>query len=151
MRIKWVVWACFLVVGIAASIVPSVSAQDTSTPEEQAQWVTITHKLENNPLDDSMDALGHAVVVQGTRVQLTEQNFRLLNCLYECKDGVCRAEVLVRYGLEESYFDEKDEHQKGRLTMAIHRLREKIEHNPERPRFVRKEAGGYRLYRDPDK
>jgi hypothetical protein len=64
MRIKWVVWACFLVVGIAASIVPSVSAQDTSTPEEQAQWVTITHKLENNPLDDSMDKQGTAALNQ---------------------------------------------------------------------------------------
>jgi hypothetical protein len=38
MRIKWVAWACFLVLGIAVPIVPSASAQDTSTPEERAQW-----------------------------------------------------------------------------------------------------------------
>jgi hypothetical protein len=64
MRIKWVAWACFLVVGIAVPIVPSASAQDTSTPEERAQWVAITHKLESNPLDDSMDKQGTAALNQ---------------------------------------------------------------------------------------
>jgi hypothetical protein len=64
MRIKWVAWACFLVVGIAASIVPSVPAKDTSTPEERAQWVAITHKLESNPLDDSMDKEGAVALKQ---------------------------------------------------------------------------------------
>lgn len=64
MRIKWAAWACFLVVGIAASIVPNVSAQDTSTPDERAQWVAITHKLESDPLDDSMDKQGEAALKQ---------------------------------------------------------------------------------------
>jgi hypothetical protein len=64
MRIKWVALACFFVVGIAASIAPNVSAQDTSTPEERAQWVAITHKLESDPLDDSMDKQGEVALKQ---------------------------------------------------------------------------------------
>ena len=30
-------------------------AQETSTPEERAQWVEITHKLESNPLDENVN------------------------------------------------------------------------------------------------
>ncbi|HEY3768914.1 MAG TPA: hypothetical protein VGN44_09585 [Candidatus Angelobacter sp.] len=64
MRIKRGAWACFLAVGIAVPIVPSLSAQDTSTSEERAQWVAITHKLESNPLDDSMDKQGEVALNQ---------------------------------------------------------------------------------------
>ena len=35
-------------------------AQNTSTPEERAHWVEITHKLESAPLDDSVNRQGEA-------------------------------------------------------------------------------------------
>ena len=38
------------------------SAQDTSTPTERAQWVETTHKLESNPLDDSVNKQGEAAL-----------------------------------------------------------------------------------------
>jgi hypothetical protein len=41
-------------------MVQHVSAQDTSAPEERAQWVEVTHKLENSPLDDSVNKQGEA-------------------------------------------------------------------------------------------
>ena len=36
------------------------AAQDTSTPEERAHWVDITHKLESAPLEDSVNKQGEA-------------------------------------------------------------------------------------------
>ena len=38
------------------------SAQATSTPEERAQWVETTHKLESAPLDDSVNKQGDAAL-----------------------------------------------------------------------------------------
>lgn len=38
------------------------SAQATSTPEERAQWVETTHKLESSPLDDSVNKQGDAAL-----------------------------------------------------------------------------------------
>jgi carboxypeptidase Q len=38
------------------------SAQATSTPEERAQWVETTHKLESAPLDDSVNKQGEAAL-----------------------------------------------------------------------------------------
>lgn len=34
---------------------PAVLAQGTSTQEERAHWVDITHKLESNPLDVALN------------------------------------------------------------------------------------------------
>jgi len=34
------------------------AAQGTSTPEERARWAEITHKLESNPLDESVNKDG---------------------------------------------------------------------------------------------
>jgi hypothetical protein len=38
------------------------SAQGTSTPEERAQWVETTHKLESTPLDESVSKEGDAAL-----------------------------------------------------------------------------------------
>jgi hypothetical protein len=38
------------------------SAQSTSTPEERAQWVETTHKLQSAPLDDSVNKEGEAAL-----------------------------------------------------------------------------------------
>jgi len=38
------------------------SAQATSTPEERAQWVETTHKLESAPMDDSVNRQGDAAL-----------------------------------------------------------------------------------------
>jgi carboxypeptidase Q len=54
---SWVVLCCFIVSMIHAS-----SAQETSTPQERAQWAETTHKLESNPLDDSVNKQGEAAL-----------------------------------------------------------------------------------------
>jgi hypothetical protein len=50
----------FLLLWILPVLAVTASAQDTSTPEERAQWVEITHKLESAPLDDSVNKQGEA-------------------------------------------------------------------------------------------
>jgi|SRR5579862_3207709 len=56
--VSWVlVLSCFSML-----VVMGASAQDTSTPEERAQWVDVTHKLESAPLDDSVNKQGEAAL-----------------------------------------------------------------------------------------
>jgi hypothetical protein len=45
-----------------AVIAPQLSAQATSTPEERAQWVETTRKLESAPLDASVGKQGDAAL-----------------------------------------------------------------------------------------
>jgi hypothetical protein len=49
-----------LVLGFLTLMGYGAVAQDTSTPEERAQWVAITHQLENSPLDDTVNKQGEA-------------------------------------------------------------------------------------------
>ena len=51
---------CVLALGFLTIMGPGAAAQDTSTPEERAQWVEVTHKLESAPLDDSVNKQGEA-------------------------------------------------------------------------------------------
>ncbi len=51
-----------LVVLLAVLLGRNTAAQETSTPEERAQWVEITHKLESTPLDDSVNQQGEAAL-----------------------------------------------------------------------------------------
>jgi len=50
----WTPVLCFLFVGIEQKM----SAQGTSTAEERTRWAEITHKLESNPFDDSVNKDG---------------------------------------------------------------------------------------------
>jgi hypothetical protein len=50
----------FFAVAIHVLPVAGVLAQDTSTPEERTQWAAITHQLESNPLDDTVNKQGEA-------------------------------------------------------------------------------------------
>jgi hypothetical protein len=47
-----------------AAITPRASAQGTSTPEQRAQWVKITHQLESSPLDDGVNKQGDSALQQ---------------------------------------------------------------------------------------
>lgn len=61
-QISWI-----LTVVLAAIFVTStrkLSAQGTSTPDQRAQWVEITHKLESRPLDDNINKQGETALKQ---------------------------------------------------------------------------------------
>jgi DNA-binding response OmpR family regulator len=160
---RWTEWSTGLLFEIARRVAINLNAPSQLDPEllhRQAhlilaaglivQRMGLHRAVYKSRRALEIDASNQAVMIYGVHVPLTSQNFRLLNCLYESEGSVCSSEVLVRRGLEENYYDAKDEHQRGRLNVAIHRLREKIE-GPDTPTFIRKEAGGYRLYRDFDK
>ena len=53
-------WISVFVISVATLIVQRAAAQDTSTPEERAQWAAITYQLESSPLDDSVNKQGEA-------------------------------------------------------------------------------------------
>ncbi len=57
-------WARWVLIagGLAVALLTGASAQDTSTPEERAQWVEVTHKLESAPLDDSVNQQGESAL-----------------------------------------------------------------------------------------
>jgi hypothetical protein len=59
MHRKHVCWVLVLVLAVF-SVAPTrkARAQGTSTPEERARWAEITHKLESNPLDESVNKDG---------------------------------------------------------------------------------------------
>jgi CheY-like chemotaxis protein len=54
----------FALAFLLAAAVSKAPAQGTSTAEERAQWVEITHKLENSPLDVSIDEQGESALKQ---------------------------------------------------------------------------------------
>jgi len=59
MRKKQTNWILVLVRSLlSVAVVANVSAQGTSTSEERARWAEITHKLESNPLDESVNKDG---------------------------------------------------------------------------------------------
>jgi hypothetical protein len=59
MHRKLISWILVLVLAVfSVTSTPKASAQGTSTPEERARWAEITHKLESNPLDESVNKDG---------------------------------------------------------------------------------------------
>jgi hypothetical protein len=62
MRNKWLGWTWSLALGLCVVMPQKAAAQGTSTPEERARWVEITHKLESNPLDESANKDGESAL-----------------------------------------------------------------------------------------
>jgi hypothetical protein len=50
--------------GLALVFPGRMLARQTSTPEERAQWVDVTHKLESGPLDDALNRQGETAFKQ---------------------------------------------------------------------------------------
>jgi len=62
MRNKWLACGWSLALGLCVVIPQRAAAQATSTPEERAQWVEVTHKLEGAPLNDNLNQEGEAAL-----------------------------------------------------------------------------------------
>lgn len=62
MRNKRLAWTWSLLLSLCVIIPQRTLAQGTSTPEERAQWVEVTRKLETTPLDDSVNQQGEAAL-----------------------------------------------------------------------------------------
>lgn len=92
-----------------------------------------------------IDDANRSVLVNGIQVHIKGQSYELLRELYLHGNQLCSRVAIVERVFNEKY-DEFNKSQTDRLNTAIHRLREKIEEDPNRPRFLLTEPhGGYRL------
>src|SRR5262249_22658405 len=60
---KHICWVLVLMLAVfSATSTRKATGQGTSTPEERTRWVEVTHKLESNPLDESVNKDGEAAL-----------------------------------------------------------------------------------------
>ncbi len=62
---------------LALCLACAASAQDTSTPQERAQWVELARKLESAPLDDSLNQQADAALQR----LMSAQDLQLALCV----------------------------------------------------------------------
>lgn len=88
----------------------------------------------------SLDEGTMRAVVNGRCVQLRAREFRLLLCLYEHRGAIVTKEKLFEEVWGNSFFSD------GTLNVHIRKLREKLEENPNEPRYIKTVWGtGYIL------
>lgn len=105
----------------------------------------IVHPSSSPGIGLQLDEENFSVLVDGSRVRLTEQGFKLLHFLYGRANQLCTRREIVEQVFGYS-FDKNDESQEALVNTAISRLRSEIEPDLKRPRFIRNERGrGYRL------
>lgn len=92
-----------------------------------------------------IDKVNRTVKVDSVTCSLTPQGFDLLCYFYEHANQLCTRRDLIEKVFERAY-NEDNESQKTLLDTAIRRLRERIEHDVNHPRYILTErGGGYRF------
>ncbi len=88
----------------------------------------------------SIDPATMSCTVEGRTVSLKSKEFQLLSCLYEHKNTIVTKETLFDEVWGDSFYSDST------LNVHIRRLREKIEEDPNEPRFIKTVWGtGYIL------
>ncbi|MDF1513198.1 MAG: response regulator transcription factor [Anaerolineae bacterium] len=108
--------------------------------------VTLGQDLTNQVLrvhDIELDVDGHEVIVSGQIVELTPTEFKLLQALMENTGHTLSREELLEIGMGYAY-----EGMGRTLDTHIRNLRQKIESDPKKPRYIQTIYGiGYRFAR----
>jgi DNA-binding winged helix-turn-helix (wHTH) protein len=91
-----------------------------------------------------IDKENRTVWVNGSKVNLRGRLYQLLLGFYENANRICTRRQITEQFLGDRY-DKTDFTQVNRLNTAISRLRERIEDNPDHPRFIITEPDGYRF------
>lgn len=96
-----------------------------------------------------IDKASRSVWIDGSRVKLRGHSYDLLCALYDQAGHRRTRKELIEQVFGERY-DESDNSQIAKLNTAIRRLRERIEIDPDRPRYLLTETGvGYMLLVQP--
>jgi two-component system response regulator RegX3 len=88
----------------------------------------------------TIDSATMSCTVEGRNVQLKSKEFQLLSCLYSHRNTIVTKEQLFNEVWGDSFYSDST------LNVHIRRLREKIESDPNEPRFIKTVWGtGYIL------
>jgi len=79
----------------------------------------------------SLDVSTMSVILDGNRISLKAKEFSLLKCLYDRRNTIVTKEVLFNEVWGDSFFTD------GTLNVHIRKLREKIENDPNAPRYIK--------------
>lgn len=105
-----------LLFAIVCISILSIRAQDTSTPEERAQWAATTHQLESGPLDDAVSARGDAAVqrimdVHDFHVALCQEYFEEFRALhYTYQHAILRQYLLAAAAFQVEHPDQASDY-----------------------------------------
>lgn len=96
--------------------------------------------VEDNKEIISIDRDTMRVIVKGKEIKLKSKEFKLFTCLYESRNKIVTKEELFRKVWGNEFFSD------GTLNVHIRKIREKIEENPNEPKFIKTIWGtGYML------
>ena len=110
------------------ALVNALGQNTSASPEVLNGNVDGTVGSQNNFV---MDASTMSVVVSGERIALKAKEYALLNCLYEHQNTIVKKEVLFDEVWGDSFFSDST------LNVHIRKLREKIEEDPNKPKYIK--------------
>ena len=88
----------------------------------------------------AIDEATMSAIIEGRSIPLKAKEFQLLSCLYENKNTIVTKEKLFSEVWGDSFYTD------GTLTVHVRRLREKIEEDPNSPKWIKTIWGtGYML------
>ncbi len=97
-----------------------------------------------------IDVDNQEVWIEGRRVTLTPQGFRLIKYLYDHANRLCERSAIAKHvfdlDLSDLHPTQRKRMEKDTINSAIRRLREDTEPNPSHPKYIRTVRGiGYKL------
>ncbi len=119
----------------------AIKAEDSSSKEGGKASVSDTVGTDGDQSGTFiMDAATMSVNVGGRHVELKAKEYALLSCLYSHHDTIVKKEVLFDEVWGDTFFSDST------LNVHIRKLREKIEDNPNEPKYIQTVWGtGYIL------
>ena len=100
---------------------------------EQLRELSGSAGSEDSDTDEiiSLDESTMSVILEGQRVSLKAKEFALLKCLYEHKNTIVSKDTLFEEVWGDTFYSD------GTLNVHIRKLREKLEEDPNNPKYIK--------------
>ena len=100
---------------------------------EQLKELSGSSASGDNDTDEiiSLDESTMSVILEGQRVSLKAKEFALLKCLYEHKNAIVSKDTLFEEVWGDTFYSD------GTLNVHIRKLREKLEEDPNNPKYIK--------------